>query len=126
MLGSFFDQRDEDKTHKVIGHALMEDDILDFLDQENGRHTHKRRGNGNGNQTLREREFASPDLIVAVLIIFLVQLEDIIKNGLMASKVEKQEAEQRLRLVHTPQTCVSSTHNRNATRRITAVALLIV
>jgi hypothetical protein len=37
MFGGLFDQGDQDETHEVIGYAEFHD-VLDFLDQEYGRH----------------------------------------------------------------------------------------
>jgi hypothetical protein len=71
MLGGLFNQRDKDQTKEVIRDTTS-DDELDFLDQEDSRHTDTSQGDSNGHEALDQCEFGPCALFVSVFIVVFI------------------------------------------------------
>lgn len=135
VLGGFLDEWDKDQacfvsillklrgvlTHKVVRDAAL-DDVLDLLDQEDGRHGDSGERNGNGNATLDEGQLVPFGVVVPVLVDFLITAEDLVEDGAMALEVVPEEPV----ILASSIPGTKDTNMQKAARRITAVARLMV
>lgn len=82
----------QDQTHKVVADAAF-NNVLDLLDQENGRHRDSSERNGNGDTALDEGQLLPLGVVMSVLVDLFIAAEDLIEDGAMALEVIEEEPE---------------------------------
>lgn len=88
MFCRLFDQGNQYQAHEVLTDMSSLDDEGYLLHQEESRHGHAGEGDDYCDDAFRQRELGSLSVLVPILALLFIAMENVIKNGGVASEIE--------------------------------------
>ena len=97
MLGSFFNDGDQNQTEEEVRNAMFFDDEGNFFHEEDGGKADEGKGDDEGDNAFGEGQFGLFQIDVPVFVFGFVFLKDVVVDAVVAADLEEKVAGEEVR-----------------------------